>query len=42
MYDITAVGQELGLPDPEDRFLDREVSWLAFNERVLDLASDPD
>jgi len=26
---------------PEDRFLDRELSWLAFNQRVLDLAEDP-
>src|SRR3954467_7992488 len=26
---------------PEDRFLDREKSWLRFNERVLDLAGDP-
>jgi polyphosphate kinase len=25
---------------PEDRFLDREESWLRFNERVLDLAAD--
>jgi polyphosphate kinase len=27
-------------PLPEDRYLDRELSWLAFNERVLDLAED--
>ncbi len=25
---------------PADRFLDREVSWLQFNERVLQLAAD--
>ncbi len=25
---------------PADRFLDRELSWLAFNKRVLDLADD--
>ena len=25
---------------PNDRFLDRELSWLAFNNRVLDLAKD--
>ncbi|MCA0291009.1 MAG: RNA degradosome polyphosphate kinase [Actinobacteria bacterium] len=31
---------DTGLPD--DRFLDREVSWLQFNERVLQLAADPD
>jgi polyphosphate kinase len=33
-YDVTA--EDL----PPDRFLDRELSWLAFNARVLELAED--
>ena len=33
----TPVDREL----PVDRFLDREASWHAFNERVLELARDP-
>src|SRR4051812_23291621 len=28
-------------PLAPDRYLDRELSWLAFNRRVLDLAEDP-
>jgi polyphosphate kinase len=32
---------DLGTELRADRFLDRELSWLAFNQRVLELAEDP-
>ena len=34
---VTSAGPAL----PEGRYLDRELSWLAFNTRVLELAEDP-
>ncbi|MYT72335.1 polyphosphate kinase [Streptomyces sp. PsTaAH-137] len=39
-YEEDYAGQD-GAELPQGRFLDRERSWLAFNERVLELAEDP-
>ena len=36
---IDLIDESNGLPS--DRYLDRETSWLAFNQRVLELAEDP-
>ena len=36
--EVSLPGEELA----QDRFLDREVSWLVFNRRVLELAEDRD
>jgi len=38
-FQATGVIDVVGMPS--DRYLDRELSWLAFNQRVLELAEDP-
>src|SRR3712207_249347 len=41
-YDVDPVYDARDSSLPSDRFLDRELSWLRFNQRVLELAEDPD
>src|SRR3954466_3572815 len=39
MFDVDPPYED-GAELPDDRFLDRELSWLDFNQRVLELAED--
>lgn len=39
--DFETVTEAMDPSLPADRYLDRELSWLAFNQRVLELAEDP-
>ncbi len=40
-YDVDASSSVDDGTLPDNRYLDRELSWLAFNQRVLELAEDP-
>jgi len=39
--EIPVLGMRVAADLPPDRYIDRELSWLAFNQRVLELAEDP-
>src|SRR3974390_3623035 len=38
---LTDEAEAAGPRDPPERYFNRELSWLAFNQRVLDEASNP-
>lgn len=40
-HDLLTSGALIDVPEVSHRLLNRELSWLDFNERVLDLASEP-
>ncbi|WP_430591466.1 RNA degradosome polyphosphate kinase [Humidisolicoccus flavus] len=40
VFDVDSIGAATEDGLPADRFVDRELSWLAFNQRVLELAED--
>ena len=41
MNDVAATGRPVSSAANETRYINRELSWLAFNERVLDEATHP-
>jgi polyphosphate kinase len=42
--DVTSAPETLAVPDLDDRglYFNRELSWMGFNDRVLQLAEDPE
>ena len=41
MNDVAVTGRSVSPAAGETRYINRELSWLAFNERVLDEATNP-